>query len=375
MIIRKSQGRTLLALNYESLVTALALVFFLENLHLITLYPVLKTILNVLQFGFLGCIGLLFARQKVSRGNMLLRMLIVAVFMVSTLASGTFPYLKYGLVLIAGIHCKLPVLYKNLMKIYGIGLVLVILLGMLGILPSTIVRRGYSTYGFTHSNSIAAYILAVLCCYVLCNGTKLRLRNYVFMVFLIVASWMLTDSRTSALAMVLLLVFCAMGKWGIRLLSTKRILRYIVILTPVFMLVFSIFMGSNFDAGISIFSAIDSTLNGRLNLANQFMEILSIPLFGQRVEMTLVENAYLSGLYYFGLIPMVVQLAIYMYGIHKCIKNRDFISLACFLTFAIHGLAESSTFGPFQNVVLFSVFCSNMVSDYETIEQRSSNQK
>jgi len=362
-MIKKTSNRVLLVLDYESLVAALATVYLLETLHLVTLYPILKTVLNIVQFGLLGCIGLLFAKQSVSKGNMLVRLMTIAVFMASSFASGTFPYLKFGLVLLAGVSANMPKLYKKLLKTYGVGVTLVLLLGMAGILPSTIVRRGFSTYGFEHSNVIASYFLAILCCYILSRKKQLRLKDYLIMMAVMAASWWLTDSRTSALSMLLLLVLCVTGKWGNFLFSRKSVLRYLAILTPVLLLTFSLFLGRYYHEDTPLLSAIDIVMNGRLNLANQVIDLLSVPLFGQKVEMTLVENAYVSGLYHFGLIPMLVELGIYMYAIRKSIRSRDYARLACLLTFAVHGLAESSTFGPFQNVALFSVFCRTTMKE------------
>ena len=72
--------------------------------------------------------------------------------------------------------------------------------------------------------------------------------------------------------------------------------------------------------------------------------------------MTLVENAYLTGLYHFGLIPTILELCVYIYAIKKSMDNRSYTCLACLLALALHGLAEPATFDPFYNVALLSVF-------------------
>ena len=345
-----------LKLNYENLILSLAVVYFLNSIYLVTTNETLAFILDVAQAAFLLGVGVVFTFQRVSRNNMLLRLLIIAVFAMSTLSSGVFPYLKYGLIMLAGIHSNWHRIYRRLFHLYFWGILLVVLLGGLGILPSDTVRRGYSTYGFVHSNILALYCLSTLSCFVLINQQCFRLKHYVASCIIIFTAWQLTDSRTALISMLFLMFLLIIGKKVPVIVARNSFGYFLALIFPVVLLFVSYQLGRNFNSDMPLISEIDLIVNGRLQMANKFMNVLSIPAFGQEVTMTLVENAYLTGLYHFGLIPTILELCVYIYAIKKSMDNRSYTCLACLLALALHGLAESATFDPFYNVALLSVF-------------------
>lgn len=343
-------------MNYEKILIGLTIVYFLDGVYLFTTQATLEMILKAAQLALLLCIGLLFAVQRVSRQRMVFSLLVLAVFTLSTLFSGAFPYLKYGIVLLAGISCNWEKTYKRLCRTYLWLIVVTLLLGWCGILPSRIVRRGYSTYGFVHSNVLALYLLVFLCCYLLTNEHRFGWKNYAVSFLVTVFTWKLTDSRTTLLAMIVLILLFWVVRSIPRLFETKQIMYYISIAAPLLMMGLSLYVSNGFRNYGAGFIDIDTLLNGRLQLASNLMNTVSITAFGQRISITMVENAYISGLYNFGLIPIAAELMIYMYAIRKSLRHHTYAKLACLLAFALHGLTESGTFDPFFNVALLSVF-------------------
>lgn len=343
-------------LSYEKLLLLLSAVYFLNNLYLVSVCGPVALVLDGAQLVLLMGIGVLFAFQGVSRNSMLLRVMVVAVFALSTLASGTFPYLKHGLVLLTGIHCSWDRTYRKLCRLYGWLVLVTILLGWTGILPAAVVRRGYSTYGFSHANLLAVYLLTVLACYLLAHRNAFRSKQYLAACLLIAAAWLLTGSRTATLSMLFLMGVWLLGKRAPAVFSRRSPGYWLALGFPLLLLGISFLLGRCFDGELPLFSAMDAISNGRLQMANSFMRVLTVPVFGQPVTGTLVENAYLTSLYHFGLIPTLLELAVYTYAIRKSLDNRDYANLACLLAMALHGMAESATFDPFYNVALLSVF-------------------
>ena len=86
------------------------------------------------------------------------------------------------------------------------------------------------------------------------------------------------------------------------------------------------------------------------------MNTLDVNAFGQVIDFKLVENAYVSGVYAFGLLPMIVEMWIYTYAVKKSLDNHAYGTAVCLISFAIHGLTEATTFEPFLNVAMLSTF-------------------
>lgn len=359
MIIRIQKIPTSLVLNYENSVVALAVVYLVESLHLVSLYPAIGTALKVLQFILLGFIGFLFCRQRTTVNNLLVKIIVLAVFVLSFVFSGTFPFLKYGIVLLAGMNCNVSKLYTKLLKTYVICVTVTVLLGILQIIPSQIVRRGYSTYGFSHVNVFAQYVLSILCCYVILNGHKFKLKQWAILLCTIAVTQLMTDSKTTIISMIAMVLLIAFRKGFPKAFHRGGLTYYLAILMPIFCLIINLIMGLGYGESSSGLSAIDQAMNGRLGLANNLLNAFRLSMFGQDIAENGVESAYLMGLYQYGLIPMAVECIIYMYAIRKSMCSHSFGVLICLLAMALHGMAEVSAFNPFANVALLSTFSRN----------------
>lgn len=348
-------------INYEKIVLCLAATYFLYNIYLFSENAAAEKILDAMQGVFLLGLGVLFLYQRGSKKNISLRIITMLIFAMSFLYSGTFPYLKYGMVILAGINCNERSLHRKLLKVYTVFVALTVMLGMTGVLPSRIVRRDFSTYGFVHSNMLALCILAILCSYVMAYYEEFRRKNYIMALALVLVTWALTGSRTTMASMCILIVMVYISKKYPKIFRLKGMLYYTGPWLPVILTVLSCLMGIYYDEAQAFFYDLNDWLNGRPLMANTFMNIIEPEIWGQRIEITLVENAYLVGLYQFGVIPSVVMLGIYGYAIKRCICEKAYGRLCCLLTFAVHGLTETSTFSPFSNVALLSVFSKNEV--------------
>ena len=373
MVIKISRLKPTISVNFENLVAALAVVYFLENIYFVTLHPRLEDVLWAIQFALLGCIGLLLCVQRLTVQNMLIRLLILAVFLLSFLFSGDLPLLKYSMVILAGVRCDVSKLFRKIMKAYVILVTVTLLLGIGGVLPSRIVRRGFSTYGFIHSNAAAQYVFSISCCYVILEGREFHWKQYGIFAFFIAGMWYLTDSRTTIVAMILLLLMVALTgsfSWAFR---RGCLLYYIVMLTPIWLMLLNMYLGKSYDPNNPMMSKLNTMLNGRLDMANYMIQTYPVTLFGQELTTTAVENAYITGLYQFGVIPIFVEIVIYVYALRKSMLNQAYGMFVCLFTMAVHGMAESSTFNPYVNVALLTAFKQTRAKVYATLPQKKNN--
>lgn len=356
MIIKIPKNRLSFLISYENTVVALAVVYFLETIYIVTLYPAVEAVLKVIQFVLLGFVGMIFCIQRISIQNMLIRLTTIAVFALSFAFSGTYPLLKYGLVLLAGVNCDIYRLCRRLLKIYAICIVITFILGVVNVIPSRIVRRGYSTYGFSHINTMAQYFLTVLCCYLIVFEQRFQWKQWLTSACLIVVTAYLTDSRTTIASMTVLIFSYIAIKAYPRGFYSGRFAYYLAIWVPVLVMFISLVLSWKYDVNNTFYLEIDELLNGRLGLANAMVRGLKITAFGQPLVEPGVESAYVTGLYQFGVVPLLVELFIYMYAIRKCLRERAYGILACLLAMAVHGYAEGSSFNPYANVALLTTF-------------------
>lgn len=358
MVIRTPRKKMSISLNYENTVTALAVVYFLETWYCVSLSPSLEFALKTAQFFLLGCIGFLFAIQKITVKGILARLLVVVGFMLSAVFSGVLPFLKYGVVMVAGLNCNALKLYKKILVTYIVCVVITFMLSVNGIIPSRIVRRGYSTYGFTHINTMALYMFSILCCIVILNEKIFCWRQWIVVVIMIFLTWIITDSRTTFVTMILLMILFIGIQLFKKMLGCGKFIHNLLILLPLILAVSNLLVCWNYSSSRPILVELDEQLNGRLYLARMLMDSHKITLFGQKLVMDAVENAYVTGLYQFGFIPLAIEMGIYMYAVKKNLRSSSYGMLACLIAMAVHGMGEGATFNPFMNVALLTVFSS-----------------
>lgn len=356
MVIRIPKKTTLFRVNYENTVIALAIVYFLETVYYVTLNPALEVGLKLIQFILLGYIGLIFCVQRVAVNSMVIRVTVIIVFALSFVFSGVLPFLKYGLVLLAGLNCNATSLYKKLMRLYIFLVATVILLSINDIIPSRIVRRGFSTYGFVHVNTLALYFFSILCCVIIINQHNFRWKHWIVSVLLIVGAWYMTDSRTTAITMVLTVCLVAIVRISPKLFQRGRVPYYFALSLPVVLFLLNVILGWNFNSDHEFLSKIDELLNGRLVLANTMIRTHRVTVFGQELVGYAVENAYVTGLVQFGLLPILAQIGIYIYAIRKSMREQSYGILVCLIAMAVHGMGEGATFNPYMNVALLTTF-------------------
>lgn len=341
-------------INYTTILVALAFSYLLDSVYLISLSPVLKKIQLALQYTLLIVMAMCIFTNRMSARQIYISAVSVSVFLLSLFFSRKFVLIKYALVLLFVMCFNTGALYRKLFKVYSVTIAVIFVLGATGIIPSTTVRRGYSTFGFIHSNIFAAHIFAMLCCYVIMQEKKLNSKNYCVLIACILFTWLLTDSRTTVITMIAFVTLLVLLERSKLLWFRKPIYYYLLMLLPFLMLVISYWVGSNFTEESAFFRKLNHILNARASMASGFMTVLTPKLWGQHIEIGLVENAYLVSLYNYGIIPTMLELIMLSIAIKNSLDQKNYRKAASLVAFSVHGFAEVTTINPFFNVALLT---------------------
>lgn len=340
----------------EDIMVTMMLLYFLDGVYLISSSPALEEKLDLLQYPILLIMLIWTLSSKIGYKNFLAWCISFAVFALSMLFSGSVTLIKNMLILVFAEKCDIKALYKKLFSCYAVTIISVFILGLLGILPSTTVRRGYATFGFSHSNMFAANVFSLLCCYVISLQRKLTAKHYCILLLAICATWVLTDSRTSVLTMVgFVLVLFFVEKFE-RFILRGSLLYRLILCLPFILLFLSVWCGLSYRTGSTFILKLDELLSKRIYLADNFMQVITPQWWGQRVNIHLVENTYLVTLYVAGIIPTLLMCILASVALKRYMDAHSAGLTAAMIGFLIHGLTETTAFNPFMNVALLGVF-------------------
>lgn len=222
----------------------------------------------------------------------------------------------------------------------------------------TLLREGTNivrnSFGFSHPNTFASYLLICGTSFVLCRFHRNLLINVLVLVAVALACWGLADSRTSAalaiFQIILLMIFHYVKKENARhtIASLMVALVFILVLMS-FYFVFS------FNNTNPLHNYLDDLTNMRFYWAHQNFLNSSITLFGDNfsnaqvlfyrdgeAKYFYVDNAYAHLLLRYGLIPTVTFLFGYGAALCSAVKSgRWDIVLYGLVVFAIYGLEET----------------------------------
>lgn len=345
-----------IGINAPTAFIGLYATFVLEKVYFISENTVLFSIIDFLQWLFL----LYFAYKLVSRNynmKLLLALLaIIIVFGISYYECRASNYLKFALIIVASFGLKYDSFFRDIRRTYLLLILPIFLLGIAGIIPSTIVRRGYSTYGFVHTNVIAMFVLSIVACYIIEKNGKLRLRNYVVITLTDAVLWVITDTRSSCAIILLLLIINALLQTKlfskINRMKFSHLLVYALIPLAT---AFSFYLAINYESNSLLIESMNKVTSNRIYMAWIVFSRMTPSLFGNYISGDLVENAYIISIYQYGIIATLVVFAFYIYALNSSIKRNDFATLAVLICFIVHGIIEGSTFEPFVNIALVPI--------------------
>ncbi len=338
--------------NLSTAFVGLYSTFILEKVYFIAQNEFLLSIIDLTQWLFLLYFVYRLLHRHYSMKLLFILLAVIILFGISYYECKTSNYLKFALIMVASFDVAYDGFYRDIRHTYLI-LVIPFLL-----IPSTVVRRGYSTFGFIHSNVIAMFAFSAICCYVLEKKGHLSPLDYVCLLLVDSIVFLLTNTRSSCAMIVVLMVTNTLLQTSFfnRAMRTNTFKAIILMLIPA-ATIFSFYLAMNYNSGNILIAIMNKITSNRIYMANIVVTRMHPALFGNYVTGDLVENAYI---YQYGLVATVGVYLFYSYALKKAIDRRDSAILAVLICFIIHGIIEGATFEPFVNVALVpTVFGTN----------------
>lgn len=232
-------------------------------------------------------------------------------------------------------------------------------------------REGIPRYslGFYHPNTLGVVFFILLAEYFFLKNGKLKIYNFLLSLGISFYIYYLTNSRTT----LAITVFLILGICCVRYINKEKLKRFFSIFRffPLIYLAATIWAVNNYPTNNLVYQ-VDKILSGRIYYGRLFLNIYDINSFGNpdleiigtkqvsesygALKGMILDNSFLLVLVRYGIIPLLLLIALYtilIVFIHKQEKYYFLIILVAFLTL---GISESLTFNYQYNVFLLFMF-------------------
>lgn len=233
-------------------------------------------------------------------------------------------------------------LLKNFYLCLCIGVSAVILLNLLGFLPSynliRYVDNGIKirySMGFSHPNFLGIYSTFIILNYFALK--KPNFKNIVFTVFITFVVYQICGSRTSVICNLLFVFMLLLKQVKVfKSIYTKSYPHLFVILTG-----FTIFSTTIYS--VYKLNVIDKIFSGRLSIYHEIINeynLLKLPFGSPVYENIILDNYYLAIFLYFGVFGYILWVIFYYITSQGIVKNVMFTIIQ--ITILVYGLSETN---------------------------------
>ena len=208
-------------------------------------------------------------------------------------------------------------------------------------------QRRY-TFGFYQPNGFAFYWFRLLAMCIFLYNKKFKWWVYPIVAVVVIIPSLLCDSKMGMLITILLLV----GSIVIRLIGEGKLLKLFYALGNIYMVAvvsfiyiamvfFNGYFAPDGDTPAGFWEPLDFYLfNGRLEFARRAFYSNTITLFGHHKGIMTVETGYVSGLYEYGLIFMILFFIMMFYLFYSMYKRKNKEGMLLILCTATYCVAE-----------------------------------
>ena len=209
-------------------------------------------------------------------------------------------------------------------------------------------QRRY-TFGFYHPNSFAYYWFRLVAMGIFLYNKKIKWWVYPLLSVMVIVPSLLCDSKIGMLITILLLI----GSIVIRLIGEGKLLKLFYVLGNIYMIVVisfiyiaMVFFDGHFapdgNKPIGFWEPLDYYLfNGRLEFARRAFCSNEITLFGHHKSLMTVETGYVSGIYSYGIVFMILYFFMMFYLFYCMYKRKNKEGMLLILCTAAYCVAES----------------------------------
>ena len=359
-----------ITLSYYDSVIALALLYILSKTELFTSNAALATIVDILQWPFLIFISSTLIEFKIKKKAIkygFIATIIVVLFFISYRNSGLANLFKFTIIILAAKRLNNYRIFRSLRNVYLFIILLVVSLGAMRVIPSNVVRRGYFTYGFIHSNVLAMFVFSTVCCDLIATRKKVSYTKCILYVIVLAVTIVLTDCRSVAIGFCVIFMMLMVFAVANKAFRKKTVLHWILCSFPILFTIISLYIAYNFSYTNPVMNKINDLASNRVYMAHRLTEAYSLTLLGQDCGTLLMENAYITVFFAWGIIPGTITVLYYCFSIHKSLIRRHYNITACLIGFAVQGIFEGSSLELFLNFALITTFIRISTHDRDAL--------
>ena len=294
---------------------------------------------------------------------------VLPIGMLNVVFSGDFALMELAIIVIAAKDVSPRKLVKIFTIIKSVAMVLTIVLCLLKVLPNIAYENSDSidyTYGFCHRNVLGAN-MAVLClAWMYLRYKDLWLYDLVLWGGLTLVTYLLAQSRTSLMIMVLAIAAAFVTRRYEKKLLGKSRTRIIVTGFFVALFLVSLICTVFYKRYDPFWELVDKFFTKRLRFAHQCLDVYGFSIFGQPMDFVstleaqndaeatrlILDNAFMRGLLHNGILPGGVFLLTYCNTLNRSWRRRNVPLVVCMLVMAVYGMSERYMLDVYYNFPL-----------------------
>ncbi len=206
--------------------------------------------------------------------------------------------------------------------------------------------------GMGHPNALHCMFFVLLVLGMALYNEMLKWYGYLFLLFLNLGVYWLTDSRTGMLMAVLAVLLAAFLHYATKL-REKKALYILGILFVLFCVLFTVFI-SIYGVEIPILRQIDIRINGRFQWGKSEGGMQYWSLFSSIENQNYFDMGYMKLFYWYGIIPGLLYIAAVCLLILQCYKQKNYGAFLVTMMFSAYMLIEAHAISVFlgRNYIL-----------------------
>lgn len=248
---------------------------------------------------------------------------------------------------------------------------LIVLMAATGIIENTVFYRNDGTVryamGYNHPNTFAGIAFQLSALYIYIRNNKINYMNIFLLGVFALGIYRITDSNTSFLLMLCLILFALIiriinRQWrvlsSILQFAVKRLRLFSAIIA-----ILTLYLIFNYE---SISGYFKGTMLSRISQASIYFQYYGLSFFGKQLErnadfttvssngLYILDNGYIYLMLGYGVVCFVLYIVGEILLEIRAVKKRDYATLAVLTVYAVHGFSETLMLRfPFNFSLLF----------------------
>ena len=326
----------------------------------------INLVLRVLGLSFL-LVGVFFRMKNNTFKKNLMLIVFLIIFSISFLTSQDPKLLVLFLIIIGAPNLNFNEFIKKDMIIRFGFMTFVLIMYHFNFTENFLTRNSNGLYvssmGFSHPNNFALHIMTLCLDFIYLNFHKMKFPYYVIILGIIYIINRFTGSRTSEIAIIVMIILNILLT-RINIDIFKKWLKYVICAIPILILIVSLFLSYNYN-GKGIYKTVNKIVTNRLRFSHWYLDNYDINLFGQKIvrvstvkaankkiERHILDNAYISLLLNYGIVPFIAFLIMIYNIINKSFREKNRAMITLIIVYFLIGFVETYLYLFYVNIYL-----------------------